>query len=79
MKRLALAFALAAAPAAAQTPADRSHPPQPEPPRPLNLPPVQRAALGNSLPVYLAERHKVPIVEVPLLFARVFADFFRAA
>jgi predicted Zn-dependent peptidase len=66
--RPALPFALvllAAAPLLAQT--DRSHPPSPEPPRPLRLPATQRLALGNGLPVYLIERHKVPTVEVLLV------------
>jgi predicted Zn-dependent peptidase len=67
LKRLALALAFAAAAAAAQTPADRSQPPPAGPPRPLKLPPVQRFTLGNALPVYLVERHKVPTVEVLLV------------
>jgi zinc protease len=68
MKARALAvLALAVGTAAAQTPPDRSHPPAAEPPRPLKLPPTQRFALGNGLPVYLVERHKVPTVEVLLV------------
>ena len=64
---LALALCGLAAAALAQTPADRSHPPSPEPPRPLRLPPVQRLALSNGLPVALVERHQLPTVEVRLI------------
>jgi predicted Zn-dependent peptidase len=64
---LALVALAAAATAAAQTAADRSRPPVPEPPRPLALPPTQRFALANGMPVHLVERHKVPTVEVLLV------------
>jgi predicted Zn-dependent peptidase len=56
---------LAAAPLAAQV--DRSHPPSPEPPRPLALPPAQRFTLANGLPVFVIGRHKVPTAEVLLV------------
>lgn len=64
---LALVVLLGLAGAAAAQPADRSHPPSPEPPRPLRLPPVQRLALANGLPVALVERHELPTVEVRLI------------
>jgi zinc protease len=57
---------LCAAPASAQT-ADRSRPPSPGPPRPLQLPPAQRVTLGNGLVVHLVERREVPTVEVLLV------------
>jgi zinc protease len=65
-----LASALAAAVAVAQAPAppDRSHPPAPGPPPALRLPPIQRLKLSNGVPVILVERHKVPLVEVLVVF-----------
>jgi predicted Zn-dependent peptidase len=62
---LALGAALLADPALAQ--ADRSAPPKPGPVRPLELPPVERLALSNGLPVLLVPMHEVPVVEVLLV------------
>ena len=62
---LALGGVLLAAPALAQ--ADRSAPPKPGPVRPLRLPPVERLALSNGLPVLLVPMHEVPVVEVLLV------------
>ncbi len=62
---LALAAALAAAPALPQ--ADRSAPPKPGAVRPLKLPPVERLALASGLPVLLVPMHEVPVVEVLLV------------
>jgi zinc protease len=64
---LVLALAGLAGAAFAQGAADRSRPPSPEPPRALRLPPVQKLALGNGLPVALVERHHLPTVEVRLV------------
>ena len=46
---------------------DRSAPPVPGPVRPLELPPVNRLALSNGLPVLVVESHEVPIVSILLL------------
>jgi len=62
---LAVAFTLAAGPVLAQ--ADRSGPPAPGPARPLSLPPIERYALSNGLPVLLVGMHEVPVVEVVLV------------
>ena len=46
---------------------DRSHPPQSGPPPALKLPTIQKRALSNGLPVWIVERHEVPIVQVNLV------------
>jgi len=53
--------------AAAQQPPDRSKPPAVGPPPQLKLPPVQKRALSNGVPVWLVEAHEVPLVQVTLL------------
>ncbi len=58
--------AMVAAVSAQQAP-DRSHPPQPGPPRPLTLPPIQKKQLSNGLPVLVVEMHKVPVAQVNLV------------
>ena len=50
----------------AQAP-DRSRPPQPGPPPTLRLPAIQKLALSNRLPVWIVERHQVPVVHVNLI------------
>jgi predicted Zn-dependent peptidase len=57
-------FLLLAAPAFAQAPPDRSHPPAPAPPPQLDLPEIQKRTLSNGLTVWLVERHEVPLVQV---------------
>jgi zinc protease len=64
---LTVALILAAGPALSQ--ADRSGPPAPGPARPLTLPPVERHALSNGVPVLLVGVHEVPVVEVILVLA----------
>jgi len=49
--------------------ADRSGPPAPGPARPLTLPPIERHALSNGVPVLLVGVHEVPVVEVVLVLA----------
>jgi zinc protease len=51
----------------AQQPPDRSHPPQPGPPAPLNLPKIQKQKLANGLPVWIVELHEVPVAQVNLV------------
>jgi zinc protease len=46
---------------------DRSKEPAPGGPMSLNLPPLQRATLGNGLKVVLAERHSAPVVNFTLM------------
>ncbi len=58
--------ALTAVGAAAQAP-ERSHPPMPGPPPALKLPAIQKRMLSNGLPVWVVERHGVPIVQVNLV------------
>jgi len=43
---------------------DRSRPPALGPVRPLKLPPVLELRLSNGLPVFVVERHEVPVVQV---------------
>ena len=52
---------------AAQQRPDRTRPPQPGPPPALNLPPIQKRALSNGLPVWVIETHEVPIAQVSLV------------
>ena len=57
------------APAASSAPADvpdRSGPPKLGEPRKLVLPEIQTSALSNGIPVYLMEKHNVPIVQIIL-------------
>jgi len=50
----------------AQAP-DRTRPPQSGPPPTLKLPAIQKRALSNRLPVWIVERHEVPVVHVNLV------------
>jgi len=65
VRTLSLALAVAATAAWAQV--DRSHPPQPGPPRPLKLPAFERKTLSDGLPVVLVGMHEVPMAEVILV------------
>jgi predicted Zn-dependent peptidase len=70
MKRFTLAL-LAATVAVtalvhAQAP-DRSKPPQSGPPPVLKLPAIQKRTLSNGLPIWIVERHEVPVVHVNLV------------
>jgi predicted Zn-dependent peptidase len=67
VRALSLAAAVAGAVTAASAQVDRSHPPQPGPPRPLKLPAFERKALSNGLPVVLVGMHEVPVAEVILV------------
>lgn len=48
--------------------ADRSVYPQAGPIRPLQLPTIQSFTLSNGLPVYLVEKHDLPIVQMNFVF-----------
>ena len=61
-----LAVALAVSVAAQQAP-DRSRAPMPGPAPALKLPPIQKRALANGLPVWIVEMHKVPIASLALV------------
>jgi predicted Zn-dependent peptidase len=63
---IAIATALSVGVFAQQAP-DRSHPPQPGPPAPLNLPKIQKQKLANGLPVWIVELHEVPVAQVNLV------------
>ncbi|MEE9561955.1 MAG: pitrilysin family protein, partial [Thermoanaerobaculia bacterium] len=52
---------------AADEQVDRSRPPALGPPPALDLPAVERHMLLNGLPVYLLEKHGVPVVQINLL------------
>src|SRR5688572_33209648 len=58
---------LLALPLAAQQAPDRSKPPAPGPIPTLKLPPIQKRALANGLPVWIVEMSKVPVVQVNLI------------
>ena len=51
----------------AQQAPDRSHPPLPGPPAPLNLPKIQKQKLSNGLPVWIVETHDVPVAQINLV------------
>jgi zinc protease len=55
-----------AIPHAQQRP-DRSHPPSLGPAPRLTIPPIQKRALANGLPVWIVEQHDVPLVQVNLV------------
>lgn len=54
-------------PLIAQQKADRTRPPELGPPAALKLPPIQRFALSNGMPVVLMEKHNVPLVQINLI------------
>lgn len=60
-------FAAAAAAQEPQARPDRSRPPALGPAPALNLPPIQKRALSNGLPVWVVESREVPLVQVNLL------------
>lgn len=66
LSALVLASVLAL-PLAAQQGPDRSKAPAPGPAAELRLPPIQKRALANGLPVWIVEMPKVPVVQVNLL------------
>jgi zinc protease len=66
MRRVAIALLCLSAIVHAQAP-DRSHAPQPGPPPVLKLPAIQKRILTNGLPVWIVERHEVPVVHVNLV------------
>ncbi|MBZ5558107.1 MAG: insulinase family protein [Acidobacteriia bacterium] len=57
----------------AQAP-DRSHPPTPGPAPSLHMPPIQKRALSNGLPVWIVELHEVPVAQINLLVFSGSAD-----
>lgn len=59
--------ALLAVPLAAQQGPDRSKAPAPGPVPALKLPPIQKRALANGLPVWIVEMPKVPVVQMNLI------------
>ena len=61
------ALAVVAAPLAAQQAPDRSKPPAPGPPPALKLPPIQKRALANGLPIWIVEMHEVPVAHISVL------------
>ena len=63
---LPLLIALTIAPALAQAP-DRSKAPGTGPAPALKVPPLQKRALANGLPVWIVEMHEVPVVDVTLI------------
>jgi len=46
---------------------DRSKPPALDPSPRLDLPGIQKKVLANGLPVWIVERHKVPLVQINLV------------
>lgn len=54
-------------PASAQERPDRTTPPAVGPASSLNIPPVQKRALANGVPVWVVETRAVPLVQVNLL------------
>lgn len=63
---VALAFTLLPLTLAAQAP-DRSKPPVPGPVPSLKVPPIDKRALANGLPVWIVEMHEVPVVDVTMI------------
>ena len=73
-RRIFFAFVLgsfvgawALVPLLAQQLPDRTRPPQLGPAPPLSLPPIQKRALSNGLPVWVIETHEVPIAQINLV------------
>ena len=64
---VAIVLAFVIVPLMAQQAPDRSHPPTLGPAPMLNLPPIQKRALSNGLPVWVIASHKVPLVQVNLV------------
>jgi predicted Zn-dependent peptidase len=62
----ALALVLVPLALGAQAP-DRSKPPSPGPVPSLKVPPIDKQALTNGLPVWIVEMHEVPVVDVTLI------------
>jgi zinc protease len=60
----AVVITFAAVTGVAQQRPDRSAPPPLGPAPSLTLPPVQKLALPNGLPVWIVEQHEVPLVQV---------------
>jgi len=52
---------------AAPAPPDRSTPPRPGPPAKLDVPPIETRKLSNGVPVWIVQRHEVPLVQVALV------------
>jgi predicted Zn-dependent peptidase len=50
-----------------QSKPDRSHAPALGPAPQLKIPPIQKRALANGLPVWIVEQHEVPLVQVNLV------------
>ena len=63
---LAVAIAGGGVLSARQAP-DRSKAPIPGPPPAFKLPPIQKRALSNGLPVWIVEMHEVPVVDISLV------------
>jgi len=66
-RAIAVAAVLATGAAPSFPLAERGVPPKPGPARPLALPPLERLALSNGLPVVLVGMHEVPVAEVILV------------
>jgi zinc protease len=69
-RRVLLAMAVLVAGAVtltAQQGPDRTKPPVPGPAPALKLPPIQKRALANGLPVWIVEMHKVPLANLALV------------
>lgn len=63
---VALTLCLAGLTGLAQQAPDRSHPPAIGPAPAVHLPPIEKRALSNGLPVWIVGVHKVPTVHVQL-------------
>lgn len=59
--------ALAVVTVAAQQGPDRTKVPMPGPAPALKLPPIQKRALSNGLPVWIVEMHEVPVASLALI------------
>ena len=66
MKRVAIFLLGFSTILSAQAP-DRSKPPASGPPPSLRLPAIQKRTLSNGLPIWIVERHEVPVVHVNLV------------
>lgn len=64
---LAAAFADGVVPALSAQAVDRSQPPAMLPAPALKLPAIQKRTLSNGLPVWIAELHEAPVVQVNLI------------
>ncbi len=67
MRLLFIAIVVAVSVAVSAQSPDRTRRPEPGPPPTLTLPVIEKTTLGNGVPVWIIERHRVPLVQVNVI------------